>query len=178
MNTNNDFDEELKDLPPFLKEMKKNKTGFSVPENYFESVESEIFKNIDAIGARRKTMAAKSLGQGESFFQNVFQTLWQPRVGFALAASLVMAFAAFWFFKPMQKEQLATYTQVEISDEEAADFVLAHVQDFDPNQLAPENEQDIPSISTENPQEEADFDGKDIENLLEGMSDEDLEELL
>jgi hypothetical protein len=178
MNTNKDFDEEMNDLPPFLKEMKKNKSGFSVPENYFESVESEVFKNIDAIGARQKAISIKQQGQEKTFFQGVFHALWQPRVGFTLAASFVMAFAAFWFLKPKQQEQLATYAHVEISEEEAADFVMANIQDFEPNQLAPENEQDIPSISTKNVQDEIDFDEKDMEKILESISDEDLEELL
>jgi hypothetical protein len=175
MNKKKDFEDEMKNLPPFFKEMKQNKSGFSVPENYFESVESSIYKNLDAIGARRKT-ATPSTWQDK--INAVLNSLWQPRFAIAFAGIACVMFMAFWWFIPSKNDQLAIITPVEISEEEAEDFVVANVQDFDLNQLAPENEQDFPTLTQENSEENHDFDEKDIESMLKDMSDEDLEEFL
>ena len=48
------LDQELGDLAPFLRDLRGKDDGFRMPERYFESLDEEVFKQIDAIGARRK----------------------------------------------------------------------------------------------------------------------------
>jgi hypothetical protein len=179
MNKKTDFEDELNDLPPFLKEMKQNKSGFSMPENYFDAVESSIFKNIEAIGARRKQIATKSSWQEK--MNAAINSLWQPRFALGLAVCIAILWSGWTWSKSLymrMPQELAVITSIEISKEEAEAFVLANIQDFEPAQLAPEKEQDFPSLSQETTNDDPIFEEKELDNILKDLNADDLEELL
>ncbi len=172
------IEEELRELSPRLADLRKQDDGMRVPEHYFENLESEIFKNLDEIGARRKPISQPSpVGKLTAWMAG----FWQPKFAIGLAAVLVLGFSAWWFFRPNSSAAVnSELAMTQISEDEIENFVLENVQQFDPGQLAPEIvEVEIPSSTDE-------VDDVKIENLkaadeqflLDGMTDSELEELL
>ena len=176
MKKQDNLKDELREVSPFLHDLKQKDDGFRLPENYFEQMESDFFKNIDAIGARRMPQKTAPAGWWAWLAQ-----FWQPRLAWALAGILVLAVAGWWHFgKPTAATdtQMAIVPTVDLTEEDAEAFVMANAHEFEPAQLAPENPEELPHYLQESPYQDTDITPKEIEHLLEEMSDEELEELV
>lgn len=172
------LDEELREISPFLHDLKKRDgagNGFRVPEGYFANMEDEVFATLDAIGARRKTAPVPSFGQRLADWLAGF---WRPRLALAFAGMLAVALSAWWFLRPNPADAPAQFATVEISEEEAETFVLAHVGDFEPHQLAPDGPEDLPNPIKESLEKNNSLRPEDVEHLLDDLTDAELEELL
>ncbi len=169
------LNDELSEISPWLRDMKRQDDGFRVPDDYFESLEARVFARIEEEGARREPVMEATRG-GKWF---------RPKMMLAAAALFVAILAAVWLLRP-QPEVIVAST--ELSDEDVEAYVLANAYEFEPEQLAslqpdtPSELPDTPDSSTETPGKSAapgdDISPEDMEDLLNDMSDEELEAIL
>lgn len=170
-----DLQDELREISPLLGDLKsRGNDAFRVPEGYFSGLENEVFATIDAIGACRKpvpeTAFSARVGQW-------LAAIWPPKLALAMAGTFALALGAWWLLRPAP-DAPAAVAAVEISEEDAESFVLAHVADFEPTQLVPENVEDLPNPIHESIEKNGGIHDNDLELLLDDMTDEELEELL
>lgn len=175
------LDDELDDLAPRLREMRQRGDGFQVPPGYFEGLEKDVFRQIDALGARRKVVTAPAAQR-----TSVWSWFWQPRLGLALGLLLALV-AVIWWWRP-PGEQPADLAQTEISAEDAEAYLLDNLSEADPDLLASclslEESADMEAAGqpaagpSPTPVPDADISPEEIQHLLDDMTDEELEELL
>ncbi|HNL38175.1 MAG TPA: hypothetical protein PKL15_03325 [Saprospiraceae bacterium] len=183
------LDQELRDLSPFLRDMRGKDDGFRIPENYFESLEDDVFTQIDALGARRKVNGAKN----RTTLLNWLGALWQPRIALALGSLTLVAVAAWWWLKPQPAAapEVLPIANIELTPEELEAYVLENVTDFEPEQLAAlavlEEEpadpaSNNPSQSTTTPKKTKvdtdDLSPEELEILINDLTDEEIEKML
>lgn len=184
------LDKELEDLSPYLLNLRSQDDGFRLPANYFETLEDEVFQQIDAIGARRQKRTAGS----RSGFWSIIAGLWQPRLALALGTVLVAAFAAWWIWRPQpapNAELPLAVRHEEPTPDELEAYVMENVLDFEPDQLAAlaitdEASQEPSSISNPGnksipkPASKAtdDLSPEQLEILINDLTDEEIEKML
>lgn len=178
--------DELREHAPFLNELRQKDGGMRVPEGYFNNLEDEVFRQLDAIGARRQTAAFARTKAQRSWWQWA-QWLWQPRMALAVAGVLALALAAWWYFGPSENAGPAI-AETAISAEDAEAYLLSNPHEFEPEQIAlvlPADE--LPPITLDHnagnrnpaaPKNELQLSPDDLDALLRDMTDEELEELL
>ncbi|MEO6037824.1 MAG: hypothetical protein ABIQ93_05370 [Saprospiraceae bacterium] len=183
------LDDELRDISPLLRDLKRPGDGLRTPEGYFDDLEDQVFGRLEAMGSRRPAPGWQATRGGQWIHR-----LLRPRVLTAIAAGLALLVAAFWFFKSRsvleQSSTLAQVTLPELSEEDIETYVLENVYEFDTEQLAalPPAESADPGIEPPAPnpaqhrskrqQALDDLHPEDLDNLLNELSDEDLEKLL
>ncbi|TNE58744.1 MAG: hypothetical protein EP344_09745 [Bacteroidetes bacterium] len=181
------LNKELDELAPFLKSLRQGDDGHRVPPQYFENLESEVFSHLDAIGAKRKPLAA---APRPSLWQWL-QSLWQPRAALAFAGVLVLALAAWWYFQPKADYAFSPeLANVSITPEDAEIYLMDNLMELDPEQIAAvlpgEN---LPGITLDPPSGNSsdtrnspattlEIAPEDLEDLLRDMTDEELKNLL
>ncbi len=172
------LDEELKGLSPLLREQKRRQPDMHVPPGYFENLESAVFSRIEAEGALRPSMTARSGG--------LLHKMLKPRMWAAAAAVAVLAVASWWMLRPQTSTPVPTATYADtLTEEEIEAYVIDNITDFDSEQLAAvEPAQEIPETMPNTAKEENaakaldDISPAEMENLLQQMSEEELESLL
>ncbi|MEI6411232.1 MAG: hypothetical protein WCR52_17725 [Bacteroidota bacterium] len=176
------LDDELQGLSPFLRDLKRKDDGMKVHPDYFDAFESELFRKIEAGGARRPAQMTVVGGKAKRGF------FMQVRVWASVAAVMAAILAAWWFFQPKATDAVSsTQMAMQLSDEEVESYVLNNIQEFDTEQLAalPDNEL-VPAPATQEPKAnptkkkrpELDVAPEDLEKVLKDMSDDELEQLL
>lgn len=182
------LDQELGDLAPFLRDLRGKDDGFRMPERYFDSLDEEVFKQIDAIGARRKVNDSdRATGRGW------LSALWQPRVALALGTVVLVVLAAWWWLRPQPAAapEVLPLASIELTPEELEAYVLDNVTDFEPEQLAAlavlDDEPAEPAGATQ-PQSSKpakksrvdtdDLSPEELEILIDDLTDEELEKML
>ena len=170
------LDDELKNISPWLRDMKRPDDGFQIPEGYFETLEDRVFARIEAEGLRQ-TPAMQAL-RGGRWWQ-------QPRVMLAAAAVFCAVLAAVWLLRPQPQ---AVAAAADLSAEEMEDYVLENVHDFDVEQLAAmageaaAEAAEMPDAPAEGedkkPAAGDEFAPEDVDKLLDDMSAEELESIL
>lgn len=170
------LDDELKDISPWLRDMKRPDDGFRVPERYFDTLEERVLARLEAEGLRQAP--AMYAVRGGKWYR-------QPRTLLAAAAAVCAVFTAVWLLRPEPQVEVAS---ADISAEELEAYVLNNVHEFDLDQLAaiPKEDwsetADPPAQPTDNQEKKAipgnEFTPEDVEKLLDDMSDEELESIL
>lgn len=172
------LDEELKSLSPLLQKQPRKEHGMHTPPGYFENLEDAVFSKIDAEGVRRPTMTARTGG--------MLKLLRRPATWAAAAAITAIAVASWWMLQPATAiVPEAVYTEA-LTEEEIEEYVLDNITEFDSEQLASitavEEPQEpvVEEHSTETAPSKAidDISPEEMENLLQQMSEEELESLL
>ena len=186
MKERKDLHDELGDSP-LLQALKKNDDGFRVPDDYFDTLESEVYRQLDAIGARRQPAAFAAPDRRPSWWQ-LLQRLWHPRTALAFAGVFAVALAGWWYFTASPAVSSTEMAAANLSDEDAEAYLLDNALELDPQQIAqviPEEE--LPPIDVSEPgatsaqksnPKEIQIRPEDLENVLKDMSDEELEKLL
>lgn len=195
-----DLDDELRDLSPLLRDLKRQGDGLRTPEGYFDDLEAQVFGRLDALGDRRpqlfphqpahqphnllgKMIARRAWPNTNQII--VYQTArrWRRSLA-ALAAGLALVAAAAWFFRAIPVAQpsasLAQATMPDLSEDDIENYVLENVHEFDAEQLAalPSVESDdaasetIPATPNSSPQRSK------RQQALDDLQPEDLDKLL
>lgn len=175
--------DELSEQAPFLNSLEKGKNDYKVPDRYFDNLEAEVYRQIEAIGATRKPAPPV---QRPSFWQ-FMQSLWQPRTALAFAGFLALAMTAWWYFQTNSTP--ADFTAAAITADDAEAYLLDNLMELEPEHIAmvlPED--NLPPITIEAPVqkqsgaapsiEEIEIHPEDLEDLLLDMTDEELKELM
>lgn len=176
------LDDELKELSPWLRDIKRPDDGFRVPEGYFGALEESVLSRVDATGMRRKAVLEARRG-------DLFARLIRSRYTWVAAAVMVAVLAATWLFKinTSQQEAISDVANRELTEEEIENYVLDNIRDFDAELLAdvPAGELAPPETRTVQPAEAKpasdpldDLSDEELDLLLKEMSDEELESLI
>ena len=189
MKEKNDLDDELREHAPFLSPLKKGDDGFRGPADYFDNLESEVFRQLDAIGARPNPAVFAGPRKDASWWQ-VLQGLWQPRLALAFAGVVAVALAAWWYFDPKPAVPDTPALAAELSADDAEAYLMDNLLELDPEQIAlvlPPDELppvsldpsgDAASDTPKTPRQEIQISPDDLDDILRDMSDEELEKLL
>lgn len=184
MKNKDSLHDELNDQAPFLNTLKKGQDGFRVPANYFDNLEAEVFRQLDAIGATRKPSPATAR---PSFWQ-LMQQLWQPRIAVAFAGICTLALAAWWYFTPAPADAPVDLAATQISVDDAEAYLMNNLMELEPEHIAmvlpeeslPAITLDLPTTKQEKtaPATELELNPDDLEKLLQDMTDEELKDLM
>ena len=179
------LDEELGSISPWLNDLKSKGEGFEIPEDYFGDMEESLFARIEAAGPleRPALKPAKRSGMFASFIR--------PRAAMAYAAALAVLLAAVWLIRlQTTKAPETVVASAELSEEDIESYLLENVHDFDPDQLAAleptatESMEEESAPAPSNPGKKAktihheDLHPEDLEQIIDEMSDEELERML
>ncbi|MEO6759727.1 MAG: hypothetical protein ABIO24_09765 [Saprospiraceae bacterium] len=182
------IDDELRKISPFLRDLKARGDGFQSPPGYFDALENQVFDRLEQLEPRQPLTGWRTTTGGR-----LRRWLLQTRTLTAMAAGLVLIAAALWFFKPTtvveQQSTLAQVSMPELSEAEIESYVLENIREFDTEQLAAlppvvvvDHGPELPPSSTphrtKRQQALDNVRPEDLENLLNDLSDEDLEKLL
>jgi len=174
------LDDELKNLPPLLTDLKAKGDGFNVPEGYFDHMEDAVFARLKASGdLGRSTM--KVLKR-----PGLFPLFIRPRTATALAAALALVLAAVWFFRQPDVIEPLPLASTELTEDDIETYVLENLHEFDPAQLAaltPEEttepaEESTPYTTKKKNSASEELHPDDLEKILDEMTDEELEQIL
>ncbi len=201
------LDDELRDLSPLLRDLKRQDDGLRAPEGYFDDFEAQMSGKLAAIGGGKPWPEQQTIQPYNLVGKVVARLTWSRTTELvqrttklrrqalpALAAGLALVAAAVWFFRSPsivhQAPMLAQVTMPELSEEDIESYVLENVHEFDTEQLAslpavetsdaaPEPTIAKPSQKRSKRQQALDnLRPEDVNNMLDGLSDEDLEKLL
>lgn len=179
MSKHESLEEELKGLSPWLREQSREKHGMQVPPGYFENLEEAVFSKIDTEQMHRPVLTSRMGG--------LLRSIRRPATWAAAAAVAVFAVAAWWMLRPQTGTAIpeAVYTET-LTEEEIEEYVLDNITEFDSEQLAsitggeelPETlPEETPDARTPSKAPD-DISPEEMENLLQQMSEEELESLL
>ncbi len=163
MDMEKDPKEELKELSPFLAQLKEKGEGFRVPEGYFDNLQDQVMEKI-------QETAGVSAPTGR---KGVLRVL---RGGFgqwaAAAAIALLALAGLWFLWPQSDLRAPELALSEISAEEASAYIDATLEDYELALLVEELDYATP---VEEPLPHLDPEVEEL--LLQELEYEDLEGL-
>lgn len=169
------IDDELSAQSPWLKEQRQKGDGMRVPEGYFEDFEQRVFEKIDREAYRKKVLTPK---QGFS--------VRSTRAWMAAAAGLALVLAALWFIRqPNNNEN--TLAENDLNLEEVTDYLVENAHDFDLAQLEeiniaaysePHEDQSPEPAPVEQDKAPNEVQNEDVKEILEDMTDEELESLI
>lgn len=182
MKKKNPLLDELNEQAPYLGSLKeKSSGGMKVPADYFAGLETEVFRQLEAIGAQRQPAP----GPGRPSLWQLLQSLWQPRVALAFAGVLTLAVSAWWYFSPV--EPAAPVAAAAITADDAEAYLMDNLMELEPEQIVEVLPSDgLPSIII-NPEpksngqqgaQDIELRQEDLDNLLRDMTDEELRDLL
>ncbi|MCY7329943.1 MAG: hypothetical protein LH618_15420 [Saprospiraceae bacterium] len=205
------LDDELRDLSPLLRDLKRQGEGLRTPDGYFDDLEARVFGRLDV--HEPQIFASQPAYQPYNLVGKVVARVSWPVATrlvqramplrrrivpalTAMAAGLALITAAVWFFRSPAVVQLAPMlaqvTMPELSEDDIESYVLENVHEFDAAELAtlPPVEVDdevapeektapkTPQHRSKRQQALDDLRPEDLDNVLDGLSDEDLEKLL
>ncbi|WMX15032.1 MULTISPECIES: hypothetical protein [unclassified Aureispira] len=193
----NKIDKELKDLSPFLSELKKDKKeGFSMPANYFDKFEDRLMHRIEEEQAiEGKQQSPKRLAF--SFWEGI-KRFFKPHyaIGFSTCALLIIG--SIYVLQPVETATKSDVMEGLLADGSIDSYIYNHIEDFktedivallDVEEVA-DIQQDMVKekltvsneLSTEEKAVETVKSSMDkaleqveVENLLEDITEEDLE---
>lgn len=177
-------EEELRELSPFLQELKRKGDGMKLPDQYFEAMESQVMARLSAEASVPGMRIVK-----KPALRRLFRQPWLMAVAAGFAGTLLTA----WWFVQSGSEAAApapsaAFIAQQLSDEDLEAYLLDNIADFDSEQLAVLTPNELPEQSAEKNNETPgrkqakpsihDLKEAEMDMLLKDMSDEELEELL
>ncbi len=179
MKEHDNIHEELQGLSERLSKLKAEKDPMSVPDGYFDRLEGAVFARLDAEGTRVPVAAAPKGWK-----------IWLSPARLSVAAAVAtIAVAAIWWLRPQPAPAIAavdTALEAEFTAEMAETYIVEHIGDFEEEIDAELAEQlaDAP-IETNNdysptpiPKKKNKKLDRDLEQILDDLTEEELEELL
>lgn len=174
------LEDELKDLSPRLRELRQRDAqgGMTTPPDYFEGLENEVFRQLDALGARRTAPAPTPRTAW-------WHILFTPRATLAFGLALLLLAAGGWWLWQQNahtEDDFTPLAAVEISPEEAETYLLNNAQELEPELLAahlPDEAELTPAHPESDPKNPDDLElrPEDLENMLDELSEEEIRTL-
>jgi hypothetical protein len=169
-----DFENELRELSPFLADLKKQKKedGFQTPKFYFETLADKVLEK-----AQPKTVIVPpQYSNTPSLFTRVQAWLGSAlslNKSIALASVLFLAIGGWYFFKSNQKQDMNACSELAcVPKDEIKSYIQENINDFEEELL-------IKNISlVENNEEDflKHLDENEVEQyLIEHLDERDLE---
>ena len=167
------------DTPPFLQDLHVKGTGFSLPEGYFDDLESSVMARLEAAGDLKRPLLLVTKRPG------LFASLIRPPMLWASAAALVLLLAAVWLIRtpsaPVNQTGLAAG---ELTEEDIEQYLLDNATQFEPVQLAALSKEAV-TVAPDTPVKgkpiqhtPLELRPEDLNYILDEMTDEELEQIL
>jgi hypothetical protein len=116
---------ELDNLSPALSKLKRQLPNAEAPpESYFDALPDQIWEQIKLQPAASSAVPARA---------SWWQSLWQPRLVWLGAASLLLAFVVGWFL--LRPAPAAPDLLAALSEEEITGYIATYIQEFDTDLL-------------------------------------------
>ena len=174
-----DINSEIKDLSPWLSDLKSKGDPQRVPEGYFDQLESSVFQRLEQEGLRVAITPERSIW-------SVWLT---PARLTAAAAAITLLIGAIWWMQPKSQDdtmvQIPPSTEEEFTPEMAEDYIQSNIFDFEEELLASEFVDDAADETmspNKQPKEKGvqnlSKDTDELDNILNDLTDEELEDLL
>lgn len=170
MDRKDEIKKELEELSPILSKLKKE-NPFEVPSNYFQQLPNQIMEQA------KLTPVEKSIRK-ESWLDRIvasFAFMLRPQVALGLLGLVAITWTAIYTLQP--DETIAPIAVSQEIEEEADEYILENIEDFDVDdlaQLAFGEEIDYLIDSGD----DLEFDDATLDEILEGVEVEDIEEFL
>ncbi len=172
MNRKNEIKKELEEIAPFLNDIKKEKSGFQVPDNYFKEMQNQVIQQLNESPAEKHSNPSVFLVIKENSIQTI-RLLAQPRYALRAASFvLVLTVAAIFYFQLADRNNPNEFL-TDISAEDMYEYVNENIDEF-------ELEEIMEYAEVEGEEFYESFDTKDIEldNYIDEIIDDfDIEEL-
>lgn len=156
---------ELEELSPMLAKMKKQPEGFSVPDDYFAKMETDIWDLVQP----EDPIVAQAPSQ-TSWLDNIIQQIgWllQPRMAMSLASVAILIVAAIMLLPNADTADVNALAGLTADD--ATDYMAAHIDEFDTETLIEfAMESDLTTNS-------AFFEESEMNNLINDMENENID---
>jgi|688.fasta_scaffold462263_2 hypothetical protein len=169
------------EIPDFLKDLKAKKDGFNLPEGYFNDMEDAVFARLKSGGDLDRPVVNVRRGG------KMWASFIRPKAAMVYAAALALVLAAVWFVRQSTQElSQAPMAAVEFSEEELETYLLENALEFEPEQLASIEPDKVPEFTDEQPtdqnntskRKQPEIHPDDLEEILDEMTDEELEQIL
>lgn len=174
MKNKEEIKEELKGLSPFLWEQKGKPEGFDVPKDYFSSLPDEL---LGKLSARAETIAVE---EKENWLDQLIKSLqyfFQPRYALAYAAVALLLVAGI-YYKGLGsgKQQVVAAATIldELPDEVLNEYISENIDEFDEATLSEQLAENIDPLS----RLQIETSDELMDELIDGLDEEDLEDLL
>jgi hypothetical protein len=174
-----DINNELKDLSPWLSDLKSKGDPQRVPEAYFDQLESSVFQRLEQEGLRVELAPERSVW-----------SIWlTPARLTAAAAAITLLIGAIWWMQPKNQDDIMVQTppttEEEFTPEMAEDYIQSNIFDFDEELLADEMADDATEgyiAPDQKPKEKRrnklPKDMNELDDIMSDLTDEELEDLL
>jgi len=139
-----EIEEELKDISPFLANIKKDKKeGFSMPANYFDRFEDRLMHRIETESA----LEPKAIQENDnksvwSFFRGLLTAKMQYAMGISMVVLVMLIALPLINQEPTLPSATSSGLLAQLSQEEAKNYVAEHVDDFSTEDLTATVEQE------------------------------------
>ena len=174
-----DINNELKDLSPWLSDLKRKGDPQRAPDGYFDQLENSVFQRLEQEGLRVEVAPERSTW-------SVWLT---PARLTAAAAAVTLLLGAIWWMQPQKQADIMAQTpstmEEEFTPEMAEDYIQSNIFDFEEELLASEFADDDSEVTSppyknlkekgaQNPSTDTD----ELDDILNELTDEELEDLL
>lgn len=170
MKHNHEIEDELREIAPFLADLRKEGDGFEVPQDYFSKLSDEMLAKV-------KPQSIPSQPGWIDQLAGLLQTLLMPQVALRLAIVTGVIVIAVVLFTRQTEDHLYATTN-DLSTEEIQKYILHNIDEFDIELIT--NVIEDPVILREFSTDA--LEGEELDKVLEEMIDEidiqELEELL
>ncbi len=169
------------ELPPFLQDLKSKGDGMKAPEGYFDDMEDAVFTRLKASGDLDRPTLIVTKRPG------LFARFVRPQAMMAYAAALALILVAAWFIRqPGSVGPGTSIASTELTEDDIEAYVLENVQEFEPEQLVALNEEEpseatdknTPQTNKKNKPSIDEIHPDDLNQILDEMTDEELEQIL
>jgi len=159
--------EELDNHAPLLSGMSKQSEGYNVPDGYFARMEADLWEQL-----KPATQSVVAPAPRTSWLDGLLQQigeLLQPRMALQLASVALLIFAGIFVMNRTATTQ--TDALADLTPEEASEYVLANLDDFDTESLIELGfgEGDFLEV------EETFFNDADVDDLLDELQRENID---
>ncbi len=160
-----DIQKELREISPFLADLKKTEGGFKVPKDYFEQLPEQIMERVQP----GRTVTTEPAAQPSWWDRtlNSLALLLQPRYATALAA-IALLLVAVWIW---QKPSPSTPELASNNNDSLMEFIEDNIDEYEADYL-------ISVIETGDDNEEETTVTPLLDVIIDDLDDTELEELL
>jgi hypothetical protein len=169
MENKENFEEELREISPFLANLKKD-DPFKTPKFYFDTLADKVIEKAQ-IPVVIASTSSPTMSLGERI-RTWIAVLITPRYAMALSTILFLTVGAWYFLKPVASKKTVESVE-EITTEDIQNYIKENIKDFDEKLIFDKGS--VADTEGGDALPQLDINEEDIEKYLQdNIEDEDL----